>query len=150
MSKSDTFEYDVLRAVFNASTAVSGVLTTAGTTDLWMGLHTADPGDAASTASEGVYAQYTRIAVDRSSAASVGFIVTSNTGSGAAGVSPLGNIDFPQETATTTGTFTFGSVWTTSNIGPAGNVYSGAISPTINFGQNVTPRLTTGSSITED
>ena len=150
MSKSDTFEYDVLKAVFNASTSLLGILATAGTTDLWVGLHTADPGDAASTANEGGYAEYTRVAVDRSSAASVGWTVTSDPGAGAAGVSPLGNIDFPAEVATTTGIFTHASVWITSAIGASGNAYHGTISPTIAFGGGVTPRLTTGSSITED
>jgi hypothetical protein len=50
--KSDTFEYDLLRLVFNG-VAISSVATTGGTTGLWVGLHTADPGDAASTANEG-------------------------------------------------------------------------------------------------
>jgi hypothetical protein len=150
MSKSDTLEYDVLRVVFNGIASTMGISATAGTTTLWVGLHTADPGDASSTANEGGYAQYERSSVDRSSAASVGWAVTSASGAGAAGVSPLGNVDFPQETATTTGTFTYGSVWTSSNVGSSGCLYNGTISPTINFGQNVTPRLTTGSSITED
>ena len=150
MSKSDTWEYDVLKGVFTGTGSTMGLYTSAGTTDLWMGLHSADPGDAASTAAEGGYANYTRISVDRSSAASVGWIVSSATGAGAAGVSPLGNIDFPQEVATTTGTFTHASVWVTSDGGASENIYSGTITPTINFGENVTPRLTTGSSITED
>jgi len=149
MSKSDTLEYDILRVIFNGIPSTMGITATAGSTDLWVGLHTADPGDAASTANEGGYAQYTRTAVDRSSAAA-GWAVTSASGAGAASVSPVGNIDFPQETATTTGTFTYGSVWTSSDIGSSGCLYNGTISPTINFALNVTPRLTTGSSITED
>ncbi len=150
MSKSDTWEYDILQMVFNGNNSTMGLATNAGTTDLWMGLHSADPGDAGSTAAEGGYGQYTRIAVDRSSDAGVGWTVTSAAGAGAAGVSPLGNIDFPQETDTTTGTFTHASVWVTSDGGSSENIYSGTITPNINFGENVTPRLTTGSSITED
>lgn len=145
MSKLDTHEYDWLRLIFNG-VAISNIASSAGTTQLWLGLHTADPTDAGSTAAEGGYTQYTRIAVNRST---TGWAVTSATGAGAASVSPVGNIDFPQNLTTSTGTFTHATVYTSSSISSSGGLYNGSISPTINFGQNVTPRLTTGSSITE-
>ena len=56
----------------------------------------------------------------------------------------------PQNTATSTGTFTHGAVYTSSNVGTSGMLYFGALSPTINFAQNVTPQITSGSSITEE
>lgn len=149
MSKSDTWEYDVLKFLFEGKGSTMGYAATEGSTDLWVGLHTADPGDAASTANEGGYAQYDRVAVDRSTE-SAGWSVTSAAGAGAATVAPVSNIDFPAETATTTGTFTHASIWASSNISSSGCFYVGTISPNINFGNGVTPRLTTGSSITED
>ena len=148
MSKSDTFEYQFERLIFNG-VAISTLAATAGTTQLWMGLHTADPGDAGSTANEGGYAAYTRVATDRSTGAT-GWSVTSGTSSALASASPVGAISFPQVATTSTGTFTHGSVWMSSNISSSGLIYSGALSPTINFSQNVTPQITTGSSITED
>lgn len=146
MSKSDQFEDNLLGHIFEGI-ALTNLGATGGTTDLWMSLHTADPGDAGSTANEGGYAQYARVAVDRSTG---GFTVTSGTSAATASASPVANIDFPQNTSTSTGTFTHFAVNPSSNSGGASQLYNGTISPNINFSQNVTPRLTTGSSITED
>lgn len=148
MSKSDTLEYDFLRLIFNG-VGISSLATSAGTTTLWMGLHTADPGDAASTASEGGYTQYARTVMHRSTG-STGWAVTSGTSNTKATAAPVSNVDFPQNTSTSTGTFTHASVWLTSNASSSGCLYNGTISPNVNFSQNVTPRLTTASSITED
>lgn len=145
MSKTDAFEYNFLRHVFNG-VAITNISATAGTTSWWLGLHTADPGDTGSTASEGGYAQYTRIAVNRSTS---GFAVTSGTGTSPATCSPVSAINFPQNTSTSTGTFTHFSVNQSSDGAGSSAVYTGTISPNINFSQNVTPQLTTGSSITE-
>lgn len=147
--KSDKFEYDFLRCVFNG-VAITNVCATGGTTSIWIGLMTADPGDAGSTANEGGYAQYTRVKTDRSSAASTGWAVTSGTGAAAASVSPVANVDFPQETATSTGTFTHFGVFPSSDAQASSGLYYGTLSPNVNFSQNVVPRITTGSSITEE
>lgn len=147
--KSDTLEYDLLRLIFNG-VAVTSLAATAGTTQLWLGLHTADPTDACSTAAEGGYTDYTRVKTDRSSAASTGWGVSSGTGATKASAAPVTNIDFPQNTSTSTGTFTHASVWMSSNASSSGCLYAGTVSPNINFSQNVTPRLTTASSVTED
>lgn len=147
--KSDTFEYHMLRLIFNG-VAISSLAATAGTTGLWLGLHTADPGDACSTANEGGYTDYTRVKTDRSSGASTGWGVTSGTSATDASAAPVTNVDFPQNTSTSTGTFTHASVWMSSNASSSGCLYFGTVSPNINFSQNVTPRVTTGSSITED
>lgn len=146
--KSDTFEYNLLRAIYNG-VAVSSLFSTAGSTLLWMGAHTADPTDVASTAAEGGYTQYTRIATERSTATN-GWNVTSGTSNTVASAQPVGAVNFPQNTSTSTGTFTHGSVWMSSNASSSGCLYVGSISPTIAFAQNVTPQLTTGSSITEE
>lgn len=147
--KSDTLEYDILRLIFNG-VAITSLAATGGTTGLWLGLHTADPGDACSTAAEGGYAAYTRVKTDRSSASSTGWSVTSGTSNTKATAAPVTNIDFPQVATTSTGTYTHASVWMSSNAGSSGCLYFGTVSPNINFSQNVTPRLTTASSITED
>jgi hypothetical protein len=147
--KSDTFEYNFLLLTFNG-VSISSMATSAGTTSLWVGLHTSDPGDAASTSLEGGYTQYTRVKTDRSTGASTGWSVTSGTSDTDATAAPVTNLDFPQNTSTSTGTFTHASVWMSSNASSSGCLYVGTISPSINFSQNVTPRLTTGSSITED
>lgn len=144
--KSDAFEYDFLKQTF-CGTAITNWTSTAGTTLVWIGLHTADPTDAGSTAAEGGYAQYTRASVQRSTS---GFAVSSGTGAAVATVSPVAAISFPQNTSTSTGTFTHFSVFPSSNAAGSAAVYIGTISPSINFSQNVTPSLTTGSSITED
>lgn len=145
MSKTDAFEYNFLRHIFNG-VAITNISATAGTTLWWGGLHTADPADAGSTASEGGYAQYTRISVNRSTA---GFVVSSGTGTLPATCSPVSAINFPQNTSTSTGTFTHFSINQSSDGVGSSAIYTGTISPNINFSQNVTPQLTTGSSITE-
>ena len=145
MSKTDNFEYACLRQTFNG-VAWTNWGATAGSTLVWLGLHTADPGDSGSSAAEGGYAQYTRVATDRSTA---GWSVTSGSSGVAAGASPVANIDFPQNTSTSTGTFTHFSVLPSSDSIGSSAAYTGTISPSINFSQNVTPRLTTLSSVTE-
>jgi len=146
--KIDKFEYDWARLVFNA-VAITNVAATAGTTSWWIGLMTADPTETGSTANEGItgYTEYTRIKTDRSSAASTGWSVTSGT---VATVAPVTNIDFPQSLSTSTGTFTHFMIFPSSNAQASSGTYFGTLSPNINVSQNVTPRITTGSSITED
>jgi len=142
MSKSNAFETDLLEMIFNA-VAISSLDSTGGSTDLWVGLHEGDPGEAGDqTTNETAYTGYTRIATDRSTASS-GWTVASGS------ASPVSAITFPQATSTSTGTITFASVGLSSS-GTGYLIYSGALSPTINYGQNVTPQLSTDSAITED
>lgn len=148
MSKTDKFEYDLLRGIFNA-VAITNVFATAGTTSWWLALHTADPGDAGSTGAEGGYATYARVLTDRSTAAA-GWAITSGTSAAVATASPVSAINFPQNTATTTGTFSWMSLFPSSNAQASSAIYTGTVSPAINWGQNVTPQITTASSITED
>lgn len=144
--KSDFYEFDFLRMTF-AGKPITSMCATAGTTVIWIGLHTADPTDAGSTAAEGGYTAYTRVAVDRSTA---GWTVSSGTGAAVASVSPTTAIPFPQVADTSTGTFTFASAYISSNAPASGMLYFGTLTPSINFSLNVTPSITTGSSITED
>lgn len=144
--KIDKFEYDWLRCVFNG-TAITNYTATGGTTAVWVGLMTADPTESGSTANEGGYTDYARVLTQRSTA---GWAVSSGASTAPASVSPVANIDFPQNTSTSTGTFTHFMTFPSSNAPASSGAYFGTLSPSINFSQNVTPRVTTASSITED
>jgi hypothetical protein len=145
MSKGDTFENDLLKLIFNGTAitnlAQNGV---SPVTDLWVSLHTADPGETGTQGtSESAYSGYTRIATTRSTGAT-GWSVTNNS------VSPVAVIAFPTAASTSTSTITHFAVGMTSASTGGKNLYKGTVTPNINIGQNVVPRLTTGSSITED
>ena len=66
MSKGNTFESDWLKLVFN-KVSITGIATAAtGVANLYVGLHTADPGEAGTQATSQVaYAPYARIAKAR-------------------------------------------------------------------------------------
>lgn len=147
--KSAVLQYGVLRNIFSGLTTHTSALSTAGSTAIWIGLCTADPGESCSTANEGGYAAYARAQTDRSTVGTspYGWAVTSGT---LATVAPVGNVDFPQAATTTTGTFTHFTIWPSSGATSTQAYYFGTLSPNINFAQNVTPRITTSSSITED
>lgn len=147
--KLDKYEYDLLRLHFHG-VAITNVAATAGTTSWWVGLCSADPTDAGSTANEGGYNAYTRVKTDRSSVASTGWAVSSGTGAVNATASPIATLSFPQATGDTTGTFTHFVVYPTSNAQASSGTYAGTLSPNIYWGSGVTPQITTGSSITED
>jgi hypothetical protein len=142
MSKGDTFENDLLKLIFNA-TAIANMADNAATsplTNLYVALHTADPGESGTqSTSEAAYTSYARVAVARTTG---GWTVTSNS------VSPAANIDFPACTGGTS-TVTFFSVGIASS-GATKILYSGAVSPSISVSTGVTPRLTTATAITED
>lgn len=118
---------------------------TAPQTNIGIALHTGDPGDAGdATSSETSYTGYTRINVARSTG---GWTASSN-----GTVSPAANIDFPAGTGGT-GTVGFFSTSKSNATPPAGAqpiLWSGTVTPTITVGAGVTPRLTTGTTITLD
>ena len=146
--KTDKFEYDVGKLIFNG-VAITNVCATAGTTSWWLGLMTADPTEAGSTANEGGYTAYTRVPTDRSTQGTspFGWSVSSGTVMSA---SPTGTLSFPQVATTSTGTFTHFMLFPSSAAQASSGLYFGTVTPNINFSQNVTPQLTTSSSITED
>ena len=143
MSKSDTFENDLLKLIFNGTAIANLADNAAGAplTNLYLSLHTADPGDAGNqSTSEVAYIGYARVAVLRTSA---GWIITTNS------VSPVASIEFPEKTGAADGIATYASVGTTAT-GTGKILYSGALSPTIAYANGVTPRIKTTSTITED
>lgn len=146
MSKSNTFENDLLLLIFN-NTAIADIgdvaglraTTTAGS--LYWSLHTADPGEAGTAiTNETAYTGYARVAGARAGSA---FTVTANS------VSPAANVDFGECTASPGGAIThFGIVNTASGAGKL--LYSGTMTPNITMAAGVIPRIKTTSTITED
>ena len=142
MSKSNSFENSLLLLIFNA-TAIADLAendTTTPATNLYVSLHTADPGEAGDqTTNEITYTSYARVAVARSGS---GWTVTNNS------VSPAAAITFPAGTGGS-GTATHFGVGTASS-GAGVLLYSGTVTPNIVCGNGVTPQLTTATAITED
>ena len=142
MSKSNAFENDLLKLIFNG-TAIANLADNAASsplTNLYFSLHTADPGEAGNQSTNEVsYTSYARVAVARSGS---GWTVTNNS------VSPVANIDFPAATGGS-GTVTYFGVGSASS-GTGTLYYSGTVTPNISVTSGVTPRLTTASTITED
>lgn len=149
MSKANDYEQDILKLLLNG-TAIANVADNAGSapiTEVWCALHTASPGEAGTLGSNEVsYTGYSRVSVTRSTA---GWAITSGTTAGASAV-PVSAIEFGQNTSTSTGTITHFSIGQTSATTAGRVFYYGTVTPNIAFAQNVTPRLTTGSSIRED
>ena len=143
MSKSNAFENDLLKLIFNA-TAIAGIADNASSsplTNLYVALHTADPGEAGDqTTNEISYTGYARVAVARTSS---GWTVTNNS------VSPVASIDFSAMSGGAGGTVTHFSAGTLAS-GAGKILYSGTVTPNIVVSNGVTPRFTTASTITED
>jgi hypothetical protein len=142
VSKGNTFENDWLKLIFNA-TAIANLADNAASgplTNLYVALHTADPGEAGTQAtSECAYTGYARVAVARTSG---GWTVTNNS------VSPAADIVFGACTAGSE-TATHFSVGVASS-GATKLLYSGALAVSGAISSGVQPKLTTASTITED
>lgn len=146
MSKGNTFENDLLELILNA-VDIANIADDAASsplTNLYLSLHTADPGEAGSqTTSECNYTSYARVAVARDG---TGWTVTGNSAVLAA------NKDFAQPTNATNlpQTATYFAVGTASS-GAGKILYSGDIDPDIVISNTGSlPRLDTGTEITED
>lgn len=142
MSFTNGFEDSVLGLLFTA-TAIANVADNAGTsplTNLYVSLHTGDPGEAGNQeTNEAAYTSYARVAVARSGS---GWTVSSGS------VSPDADITFPEATG---GSETETHAGIGSLTSGTGVLYmSGAISPNISVSTSVTPIITTSSTITLD
>ncbi len=136
MSKSNTTENDLMEYIFKA-TAFSWN----GLTNLYIALHTADPGEAGDqTTSEANYTSYARVAVARSGS---GWTVTGNQATNAA------LVQFPQCTGGS-------SVCTHLSIGTAASgagqiLYSGTLSSSLTVTNGIQPQFNAGSlTVAED
>jgi hypothetical protein len=143
MSKSNAFETDLLGLIFNG-TAINTIADNAASaplTNLYLALHTADPGEAGNQeTSEVSYTGYSRVAVARTSG---GWTITGNS------VSPVAAIEFGEMTGGAGGTVTHASIGTAST-GTGKILYSGALTPSIAIALGVLPRIKNTSTITED
>lgn len=142
MSKSNALENGILALLFNG-TAIADLAendSTSPAPNLHVSLHTADPGEAGTQeTSEVAYTGYARVAVARTSG---GWTVTGNS------VSPVADIEFPAATGGSATATHFGIGVALSGAGVL--LYSGTLTPNIAISNGVTPRITTGSTITED
>ena len=139
--KGTIFDSDLLKLIFNgvAIANIADNASSAPLTNLYLSLHTADPGaGGGQTTSEAVYGGYARMAVPRTSS---GFTV-----SGASATLTLAVI-FPTATS---GSET--ETWTavgTSSTGIGKILYRGPITPPLSVTSGIAPQLTSGTTITE-
>lgn len=146
--KTDAFELDILKLIFNA-TAIANVADNAAAsplTNLYLSLHTADPTDAPASGqntSETTYTGYARISVARTTGG-----WTCATNAGVTTAVPVANITFGTCSAGTA-TITHVGIGTASS-GSGKLLFVGSLSPSIAVASGVTPQLTTASKITED
>lgn len=142
MSAGNTFENDLLRLIFQA-TGIANIADNAGTsplTNLYVALHTADPGEAGNqTTNECAYTSYARVAVARSGS---GWTVTDNS------VSPAADVDFPEATGGSETATHFSVGTAASSTGKM--LIRGALSPNIVIATGTAPKVKAGTAITLD
>lgn len=143
-----TFSGDLLQLVFDGIGITNIALNASASpsTALWYGLHTAQPSSDAQTGSEAAYTGYARVSVNRSTATpSFTYTAASSAGAGAK-LNPTATITFPTASGSSEvdDHFSIG----TSSACTGKILWSGSLSPTILVVNGVTPRLTTGTTIT--
>jgi len=149
MSKSNTWESDLLKLVFNNTTAsligdATGLVGSGTTGVLWVSLHTADPTEAGDqTSSEATYTGYARISIARTTG---GWTVTLvNVGPSTA--ANAAQATFPQCTSNTpSNTLTHVGIGTAAT-GTGKLLYSGALASTLAVSQNITPSYAPGQLV---
>lgn len=146
MSKSNTFETAFLNLVF-ANLAIanigdaSGLQPSAAAGNLYVALHTADPGEAGTAiTSEATYTSYARVAVVRSA---VGWTIAGNQVTNAALVT------LPACTGGTNDITHFSI--TTASSGASVILFSGTVTPNLAVSSGITPEFAIGAlTVTED
>ncbi len=143
MSKGNTFENDFLKLIFNG-TAIANIADNAGSsplTNLYVSLHTGDPGEAGSqTTNECAYTSYARVAVARDTG---GWTVSSNAVANAA------LIQFPQCTGGSETISHFAVGTASSSTGKV--LYKGSLSASLSVSSGIQPQFAAGDlDITED
>lgn len=145
MSKSNTWENDLLKLLFNNTDAsligdATGLRGSSTAGSFYVSLHTADPGDGGDqTTSEATYTSYARVAVARNG---------SNWSVSANEVTPVAAITFPTCTGGSNTITHFGIGTASSGAGKL--LYSGTVTPNIAVANTVTPTLNTSTKVTED
>jgi hypothetical protein len=129
MSFGNTTENDIAKLLFNAT-----ALSWNANTDLYVSLHTGDPGEAGSqTTSECAYGSYARVTVARSG---VGWTVASNTATNAA------LIQFPQ-CSSGSEVVTHVAIGTASS-GAGQVIVKGALSASLSVSSGIQPQFSAG------
>jgi hypothetical protein len=142
--KGSGYANGLLLAIFNAdfsNLSVSSLMRDAASplTNLWLSLHSADPTAAGNQGSnEIVYTSYARISVARTSS---GFTVVGGS------CTLTSTMNFPKCTGGTATATHFGVGTDSSGTGHL--LYAGPITPSITITNQVTPELTSGTTITE-
>lgn len=146
MSKSNTFENDLLQLIFNNVDIAligdaAGLQNSATAGSLYVSLHTADPGEAGNqTTNETSYTNYARVAVARTVG---GWTVSGNTVSNAA------LVQFAQCGATGATLTHFGVGTDSSGTGKL--LYKGALTSSLAVSSGIQPQFAAGDlDITED
>lgn len=146
MSKSNTFENDLLLLIFNNTDIADigdagGLQNSATAGSLYLALHTGDPGEAGTaTTNEAAYGSYARVAIARSGA---GWTVSSNTATNAA------LAQFPECTSGSE-TITYVSI-TTASSGASKILYSGALTASRAISSGIQPQFAASAlTVTED
>ena len=143
MSKSNLLENALLALIFNA-TAFANIAendATSPATNLYVSLHTADPGEGGDqTTNEATYTSYARVAVARTSG---GWTVSGNAVTNAAA------IVFPEATGGSNTITHFGVGVAVSGAGQL--LYSGALTASLAVSTGIEPQFAAGDlDITED
>ena len=130
MSIGNTTENDVVKLLFQGT-----ALSWDANTDLYVSLHTADPGEGGSqTTSEAAYTSYARVTVARTSG---GWTVTNNQAVNAA------LVQFPQCTGSSS-TVTYAAIGTASS-GAGQIIASGALSSSLAVSSGIQPQFAAGA-----
>lgn len=141
MSKSNTFENDLVKLIFQAETIPDFAQALSGGSVLEISLHTANPDETGNqSTSEIAYTNYARVAVARTAS---GWTVSNNQASNAAA------INFPQCGASG-GTATYFGVGT-NHTGTGKLLYSGQLTAQLVISEGITPSFAIGAlTVTED
>jgi hypothetical protein len=149
MSKSNTWESDLLKLVFNNTTSsligdATGLVGSSTAGSLYVSLHTADPGETGTqTTSESAYTSYARVAVARTTG---GWTISGTAPTQAANTAA---VNFPQCTGGSE-TITHVAVGTDPS-GTGKLLYSGALNSSLAVSNNITPSFAiAGLVFTED
>lgn len=148
MSKSDTFENDLMLLIFNNTNIANigdatGLRGSSTAGQLWIAGFTADPGETGTAVTnEAAYTGYGRAARNRASGAG-GFNVSGNS------VSPAEDVNLGECTASPGSPLThWGIVSTASGAGKL--LYKGTLTPNITMAVAVNPKVKAASTVTED
>lgn len=136
MSATNSFETDLLELIFNA-TAITSIADNAGTspaTNLYISLHTSDPGETGDqTTNEAAYTSYARVAVARTSS---GWTVSGNN------VSNTAVVNFPKCTGGSATVTHFGIGLASSSTGTL--LFKGALTDSLAVSNGITPSFDIG------